>query len=132
MKGRQKQDWEIQAQHEWHSNPNKRSLIEDYPINDQNSEISPLMFNAVGGSTIHWTAHAPRFHPSDFRVKTLDGVADDWPISYQDLEPFYDLNDEMMGCSGINGDPANPIRKKRPMPPIPLGEDGTLIAKAFD
>ena len=127
-----KQDWEIQAQHEWHSNPNKRSLIEDYPINDQNSEISPLMFNAVGGSTIHWTAHAPRFHPSDFRVKTLDGVADDWPISYQDLEPFYDLNDEMMGCSGINGDPANPIRKKRPMPPIPLGEDGTLIAKAFD
>lgn len=127
-----KPDWEFLAQHEWNINPNKRSLPQDYPINDQNSEISPLMFNAVGGSTIHWTAHAPRFHPSDFRVKSLDGVADDWPISYEDLELYYDLNDEIMGCSGINGDPANPIRKKRPMPPIPLGEDGKLIAKSFD
>ena len=127
-----KKDWEIKAQHEWNNNPNIRSLTEDYPVNDQDSEISPLMFNAVGGSTIHWTAHAPRFHPSDFKVKSLDGVADDWPISYKDLEPYYDLNDEIMGCSGINGDPANPIRKKRPMPPIPLGEDGVLIAKAFD
>ena len=82
------------------------------------------MFNAVGGSTIHWTAHTPRFHPSDFRVRSLDGVADDWPISYADLEPYYDLNDAWMGCSGITGDPANPPRSPRPMPPLPLGPDG--------
>ena len=47
------------------------------------------MYNAVGGSTIHWQGIFPRFHPSDFKVKTLDGVADDWPISYKDLEPYY-------------------------------------------
>ena len=40
------------------------------------------MFNAVGGSTITYAAHFPRFHPSDFRVRTLDGVADDWPLDY--------------------------------------------------
>ena len=66
------------------------------------------MFNAVGGSTIHWSAHFPRFHPSDFRVRVLDGVADDWPLDYAELEPFYDLNDRMMGVSGIAGDPAQP------------------------
>jgi choline dehydrogenase-like flavoprotein len=36
----------------------------------------------VGGSTVHWAAFTPRFHPSDFRVYSEDGVAVDWPISY--------------------------------------------------
>ena len=126
------QDWEFQAMTTWNYNPNLRQLSEDYPVNDAKSPIAPLMFNAVGGSTIHYTAHTPRLHPSDFRVRSLDGVADDWPLSYKDLEPFYDLNDEVMGCSGIAGDPANPPRTERQMPPLPLGEDGTLIARAFD
>ena len=125
-------DWEIRLKNDFNFNPNVRNLKSDYEISDENSDISPLMFNAVGGSTHHWTAHTPRFHPSDFKVKTLDGVADDWPISYWDLEKYYDLNDEMMGCSGINGDPANPPRSERPMPPIPLGIDGERIAKAAD
>ena len=43
----------------------------------------------VGGSTVHYSAFCPRLHPSDFRVRTLDGVADDWPITYEDLEPYY-------------------------------------------
>ena len=121
-------DWEIRLKNDFNFNPNVRNLKSDYEISDENSDISPLMFKAVGGSTHHWTAHTPRFHPSDFKVKTLDGVADDWPISYWDLEKYYDLNDEMMGCSGINGDPANPPRSERPMPPIPLGIDGERIA----
>ena len=108
-------DWQFLQQTKWHYSPNVRKLPADYPVNDDTSQIKVVMFNAVGGSTIHWTAHVPRFHPSDFRVKTLDGVAEDWPISYFDLEPYYDLNDEMMGCSGINGDPANPPRSPRPV-----------------
>ena len=86
-------NWEILGRHEWNWDPNKRGNPEDYPVNDTDSAISPLMFAAVGGSTVHWTAHAPRFHPSDFRVKTLDGVAEDWPIDYQTLEPFYAENE---------------------------------------
>ncbi len=125
-------DFEVRIRDSWNWNPNVRKLKEDYPVNDAASAIKPLMFNAVGGSTIHWTAHAPRFHPSDFRVKSLDGVADDWPLSYQDLEPFYDLNDDMMGCSGINGDPANPPRSPRPMPPVPLGKDTAVLTRGFD
>ena len=70
-----------------------------------NSPIQVVNFNGVGGGTILYAGHFPRFHPSDFRVRTLDGVADDWPIDYATLEPFYDENDRMMGVSGLAGDP---------------------------
>ena len=125
-------DWQFESATNYSFDPNVRGWSEDYPIETSQSLMTPLMFNAVGGSTIHWTGHAPRLHPSDFRVRTLDGVADDWPISYSELETFYDLNDEWMGCSGIAGDPANPPRSPRPMPPLPLGMDGERMARGFD
>jgi len=83
-------DWEAARQAEWHPDPNVRRLAADYPVQASESPITPLMYNAVGGSTIHWSAHFPRFKPSDFRVKTLDGVADDWPLTYEEIEPFFD------------------------------------------
>ncbi len=127
-----KADWQHRANTSFSFDPNIRNWREDYPVNNSESALTPLMFNAVGGSTIHWTGHAPRLHPSDFRVKSLDGVADDWPITYDDLAPYYDLNDVWMGCSGIAGDPANPARSPRPMPPLPLGWDGERLARGFD
>ncbi|HWD63858.1 MAG TPA: GMC family oxidoreductase [Solirubrobacteraceae bacterium] len=44
----------------------------------------------VGGSMIHYAGYAPRFHPSDFEVRTRDGVGEDWPISYWDLKAEYE------------------------------------------
>ena len=125
-------DWERRGLDDYHPDPNKRGLPEDYPINGEGTPLKPGMYNAVGGSTILWTSHFPRLHPSDFRVKTLDGVADDWPLTYEELEPFYDLNDRMVGVSGISGDPANPARSARQMPPLPLGGAGKTLAGAFD
>ena len=125
-------DYEFEMLTNWSIDPNKRQRDEDYPINVSDSPVSPVMFNGVGGSTILWSAHTPRFHPSDFSVKSLDGVADDWPLGYEDLEEYYDLNDEVMGCSGINGDPANPPRSPRQMPPLPLGSDGMRLIDAFE
>lgn len=113
-------------------NPNHRQLAEDYPVLEDRTPIKPLMFNGVGGSTVLWSAHAPRMHPSDFRVRTLDGVAVDWPISYWDLAPYYELNDKMSGVSGKHGDPANPPRTPRTTPPVPLGLAGHKLASAFD
>ena len=103
----------------------------DYPINDDNSPIKIVNFNGVGGSTIMYTAHYPRLHPSDFKVRTLDGVADDWPIDYETLEPFFAENDRMMGVSGLAGDPAYPP-KQPPMPPLPLGKSGARFGKAMN
>jgi choline dehydrogenase-like flavoprotein len=125
-------DWEVQKQTEFHPDPNFRGLPEDYPVNDSGSPIAPLMYNAVGGSTIHWSAHFPRFHPSDFRTKSLDGVADDWPITYQQLEPYFELNDRMMGISGTTGDTAYPPKSARQTPPVPLGKLGDTIVGGFE
>ena len=125
-------DWELRLGTDFSPDPNVRKLSVDYPVNDYDSPISPLMYNAVGGSTIHWSAHFPRFHPSDFRVQSLDGVADDWPISYKQLEPYFDTNDKMMGVAGLNGDPAYPPKSPRQTPPVPLGKTGQAVARGFD
>jgi choline dehydrogenase-like flavoprotein len=70
--------------------------------------------------TILFTAHYPRLYPSDFRVRTLDGIADDWPIDYWTLEPYFAENDRMTGVAGLAGDPAHPPHQPT-MPPVPLG-----------
>ncbi len=124
-------DWEARLFSDFAINPNRRARETDYPINDVNSPIKVVNFNGVGGSTIMYTAHYPRLHPSDFRVKTLDGVADDWPVDYEMLEPFFAENDRMMGVSGLAGDPAYPPHQP-PMPPLPLGKTGARFAKALN
>ena len=66
----------------------------------------PLAFGAnnsgkgVGGGSVHWASFVPRFHPSDFEVYTRDGVGADWPISYDDIEPYYDLLEREMPVAG--------------------------------
>ncbi len=54
----------------------------------------------VGGSTVHWAAFTPRLHPSDFRVYSEDGLAVDWPISYEELKPYYELMELELPVSG--------------------------------
>jgi choline dehydrogenase-like flavoprotein len=113
------------------NDPNVRRARADYPINCDDSDIAVANYNGVGGGTILYAGHFPRFHPSDFRVRTLDGVADDWPLDYATLEPFYQQNELMMGVSGLGGDPAYP-RKRAPMPPLPLGRSSTALAKGYN
>jgi len=124
-------NWEAQQFGAHHVDPNVRGLESDYPVNGTDSPIDVLNFNAVGGSTIAYAAHFPRLHPSDFRVRTLDGVADDWPVSYDDLEPYFVQNDRIMGVSGLPGDPMYPP-KQLPLPPIPIGLVGETVARGFD
>lgn len=124
-------DWEARALNEFHFSPNRRARALDYAINEDNSPIKIANFNGVGGGTVLFAGHFPRMHPSDFRVRSLDGVADDWPISYQTLEPYFAENDRMMGVSGLAGDPAYPP-KQPVMPPLPLGKGGTLLAKGLN
>ena len=124
-------DWESRGFGDFGLSPNGRGRPADYPINDSESPIKISNFNAVGGSTILYAAHFPRLHPSDFRVKTLDGVADDWPLDYATLEPYYAENDGMMGTAGLAGDPAYPP-KQVPLPPVPFGKLGHTLARGFN
>src|SRR5690606_18430902 len=54
----------------------------------------------LGGRTNHWGRISLRFGPDDFRRKSLDGLGDDWPISYDDLKPWYDEVDKLIGIFG--------------------------------
>ena len=124
-------DWEARRYTDFATSPNHRGRDTDYPVNDDASIMKVANFNGVGGGTVIYTAHWPRMHPSDFKVKSLDGVADDWPVDYWALEKFFEENDRMMGVSGLEGDPGVPPRHP-PMPPIPMGKTGTKYAQAMN
>lgn len=67
---------------------------------------NPLAFGAnnsgkgVGGGSVHWAGFTPRFHPSDFTVQSDTGLGADWPISYWDLKPYYELLEKEIPVSG--------------------------------
>ncbi|MFE7423361.1 GMC family oxidoreductase [Rhodococcus sp. NPDC057529] len=124
--------YELEARKQWSASPNLRGATTDYPINESSSDISPLMYSGVGGSMVLYAADWPRLLPSDFRVRTLDDVADDWPLRYADLQPFYDRTDRAFGVSGVGGDPAYPDGDEPPLPPLPIGEIGLRMARAQD
>ena len=56
----------------------------------------------LGGRTNHWGRISLRFGPYDFRRKSLDGLGDDWPITYDDVKPYYDRVDRLIGLFGSN------------------------------
>jgi len=82
----------------------------------------------VGGGSVHWAAFTPRFHPSDFQVYTQDGLGADWPISYWDLKPYYELLEREIPVAGPAwfpwGDPHG-----HPYGPHPLGGVGDVLVR---
>ncbi len=56
----------------------------------------------VGGRTNHWGRISLRFGPDDFKAKSRDGLGDDWPIDYEDVAPYYDRIDKLIGVFGNN------------------------------
>jgi choline dehydrogenase-like flavoprotein len=56
----------------------------------------------LGGRTNHWGRISLRWGPDDFRRKSVDGLGDDWPITYDDLKPYYDKLDRLVGIFGTN------------------------------
>ena len=56
----------------------------------------------LGGRTNHWGRISLRYGPNDFRRKSLDGLGDDWPITYEDMKPYYDKVDRLVGIFGSN------------------------------
>jgi choline dehydrogenase-like flavoprotein len=98
-------------------NPWGRDHLDGYEIE------GPLQSRSmqVGGLAMHWGGVTPRFSPEDFRQRSLFGVGTDWPLSYEELDPFYQEAEEVMGVAGEQGPPAlDPRGKPFPMPAIPL------------
>jgi choline dehydrogenase-like flavoprotein len=127
-----KLEFELLAEHEWNANPNVRRRPEDYPCETSESDVDPVMFNGVGGSTIHFGAQWARMRPIDFKLRTVEGLADDWPVSYEELLPYYERMDREMNVSGTAGDPAYPAGAGPPLPPLPIGEIGRKAAQGMN
>jgi len=56
----------------------------------------------LGGRTNHWGRISLRFGPKDFKRHSIDGLGDDWPIGYEDVKPYYDRIDKLIGIFGTN------------------------------
>lgn len=90
----------------------------------------------VGGSTLHFLGNVPRFLPADFKLKSLYGIADDWPLDYDDLEPWYCEAEAEMGAAGDhvewdglgNGARSRPF----PMPPIWPSYGDKVVRRRLD
>jgi choline dehydrogenase-like flavoprotein len=82
----------------------------------------------VGGGSVHWASFTPRFHPSDFEVYTRDGVGADWPLDYEDLEPWYELLEREMPVAGPAVFPWGKPHG-HPYGPHPMGEVGNVLIK---
>jgi choline dehydrogenase-like flavoprotein len=91
----------------------------------------------VGGGTLSYGAMGWRFMPEDFKMRSTygnvqDSTLEDWPISYKDLEPFYEKAEWEIGVSGDDSqNPFAPPRKKsQPMPPFAYNKEGRILYSA--
>jgi len=93
-------------------------------------------FNAghgFGGAAIHHYAVWPRFHPEDFREKTLFGRSHDWPFEYDALRPYYDTVQRDVGMSGDAAQEVwRPPGDPYPLPPVLVSNHGKVLARGFE
>jgi len=98
----------------------------------QNDPPPAFYARGVGGSSVHFTANYWRFHQSDFMERSLLGPMKgtgfaDWPISYEELEPYYTKVEWECGVSGQPGPFEAPRSRPYPVPPLPVKSSGILF-----
>lgn len=96
--------------------PDPRTYAGDNPV-------QPKTATGLGGTSLIWQAVCLRFKPSDFLVRQTNGVADDWPLTYEQLAPYYSRVEDHIGVAGS---------PNSTMPPHPLSWAAQLLAKGCD
>lgn len=84
----------------------------------------------VGGSTLKYQGEAHRFHPRAFKIRTVYGVGRDWPIGYEDLEPYYRTAEKIIGVAGPAAHPFHPRKTPLPLPPHKLSYTSQIVKDA--
>jgi choline dehydrogenase-like flavoprotein len=80
----------------------------------------------VGGTTLHWGGRINRLLPSDFRTAALYGMGVDWPVTYEELEPYYSRADWELGVSGTDHPALPPRSRDYPNPGFPFSVDDAV------
>lgn len=112
----------------------------DVPGAEPNDETAPgapaypwSYVYGVGGSTLHWAGAALRFNAADFKMRSSFGVMEDWPLSLDELAPFYAQAEAALGVAGApsagTGQPGSGIPGARTLPPHPLSPVDKAVAK---
>ena len=123
---------------EWFGNSGESGMTfrQNEADEPQPSQFDPAAYaKTVGGSSVIFSAHLWRMRPIDFNERSVLGSIDgtnfeDWPISYEELEPYYSKVEWDMGVSGAPGHSDPPRSRPFPMPPLPINSSGVLLEKA--
>lgn len=103
------------------TDPRVISGTDPVPLGSNNSG------RGVGGSMIHYAGYTPRLHPSDFSTYSHDGVGTDWPIAYEQLEPYYQAIEEELPVAGDYWPWGKP--HSYPQRPHPVGGNGEAFQR---
>jgi choline dehydrogenase-like flavoprotein len=97
-----------------------------YPLN-------AARVKGVGGSSLHWHGMVMRLHERDFEMRSRYGVGADWPLSYDDLRPYYADAERELGVAGAADNPYAPPREQPfPMPAFPPSHSDAVFAEACE
>ncbi len=97
-----------------------------YPLNT-------ARVKGIGGSTLHWQGMVMRLHERDFRLRSETGMGVDWPLSYDDLRPYYARAERALGVAGASDNPFAPPREKPfPLPAFPPSHSDAIFAEACE
>lgn len=118
----------------WNDPQTFRATDKEVALQPQQGPPPLLYARGVGGSSVHFTGNYWRFHESDFKERSMLGAMEgtgfaDWPISYEELEPYYTKVEWECGVSGAVGPFEAPRSKPYPMPPLPVKSSGVLLEK---
>jgi glucose dehydrogenase len=98
---------------------------------DYGGDLNAERVMVVGGTATVWQAVTLRMLPEDFKTRTVYGYGEDWPLSYEELEPYYCRAEALLGVSGTDAD--NPFAPRRsspyPLPAFELGYDDAIFAE---
>ncbi|MBA2598132.1 MAG: GMC family oxidoreductase [Chloroflexia bacterium] len=115
---------------DWAPRPDTLDL-DHYYVQSGPEKFKSTYERRVGGTTWHWLGTTVRLLPSDFAMQTRYGVGVDWPISYEELEPWYGEAERELGVAGESSrDLGSPRSGDYPMPAIPISFGDQLWVKA--
>jgi choline dehydrogenase-like flavoprotein len=113
--------WDMGGERDAFSDPERF-----YPLNS-------ARVKGVGGTSLHWQGMVMRYHESDFEMRSRYGLATDWPVSYEDLRPYYARAERELGVAGADDNPFAPPREEPfPMPAFPPSYSDSIFAEACE
>lgn len=99
---------------------------------DTTAHVGVDRARVLGGRTMHWNAVTLRYAPSDFREWSLAGIEEDWPISYEEIAPYYERVEQIIGVCGNDDGLEILPGGKHYLPPIPWRCSEHILKRATD